>query len=290
MVPSNTINFLELIKIFKFHFLVYLRNKSKSILMSFSIDFEELPYDLYKILNLEKDCTMKEIKKNYKKAVLQYHPDKNNNVDEEFFSYISVAYKILSNPQNRQAYDEWMNWKNDHEDLKVNFRKQEPVSFKKNFNQVEAELNKKHGFNPNQINPLSKDETSHKLKQLQNARNNISVPTYNIKNVNDAFDKVKTNSTEFKQEVIPYSGDIMEYTPNSNNFASLDDIGTLYKEGEDLKEKNLSSMNNAFRVQHKINYVEDNRSFEDRMKDYNNQTKSLNEILPKPKKKTLFER
>lgn len=258
--------------------------------MSFSIDFEELPYDLYKILNLEKDCTMKEIKKNYKKAVLQYHPDKNNNVDEDFFSYISVAYKILSNPQNRQAYDEWKNWKNDHEDLKFNFRKQDPVSFKKKFDQVEAELNKKHGFNPNQINPLSKDETSNKLKHLQSARNNISVPNYNIKNVNDAFDKVKTNPTEFKQEVIPYSGDIMEYTTNSNNFASLDDIGTLYKEGEDLKEKNLSSMNNAFGVQHKINYVEDNRSFEDRMKDYNNQTKSLNKILPKPKKKTLFER
>jgi len=252
--------------------------------MSFSIDFEELPYDLYKILNLSKNCTLSEIKKEYKKAVIKYHPDKNNNVDEDFFSYISIAYKVLSNPQHRQAYDEWNEWKNDHENLKANFKKQENITLKKNFSQIEKELNQKHGFNTSDVSPLSLAETASKLNELKNNRNNITIPDYNIKDVNQGFEKVKQNPEQFQQELVPYSGEIMEYTPNSSNFASLDDIGTLYKEGEDLKEKNLSSMNVAFKVQHKIDYVESNKSFEERMKEYNSQTEQLKKILPKPKK------
>jgi len=249
-----------------------------------SVDFDELKYDLYKILNLSKDCTLSEIKKQYKKNVLLNHPDKNRDADEEFFTHINIAYKILSNPEHRQAYNEWSDWKNEHKELKKQFEKQEKIVYKKTFSQIEKELNNKHKFNTVTVTALTSEETTTKLDQLNNMRKNITVPQYDIKNVNQGFDKIQENPANYHQSIIPYSGEIMEYTPTSSQFASLADIGTLYKEGENLKEKSISSVSVAFSLQQKVDYVESDKSFEERIKEYQSQTKNLQNIVPKPKK------
>lgn len=59
--------------------------------------------DYYKILGLKRDCDDGEIKKAYRKASLQHHPDKGG--DEAKFKDIGEAYNVLSDPTKRRRYD-----------------------------------------------------------------------------------------------------------------------------------------------------------------------------------------
>jgi len=66
--------------------------------------------DLYNILELSKDATTNDIKKNFKQLALKYHPDKNINKKSninfnEKFNQIRIAYDILSNPEKKLKYD-----------------------------------------------------------------------------------------------------------------------------------------------------------------------------------------
>ena len=64
--------------------------------------------DYYNILNLEKSCSIEDIKKSYRKLAIKWHPDKNPNNKEvatKEFQKISEAYAVLSNPIKRREYD-----------------------------------------------------------------------------------------------------------------------------------------------------------------------------------------
>lgn len=62
--------------------------------------------DLYNILKLDRNCTIKDIKKSYKKFALIYHPDKCSLPDaKDKYIDIQNAYQILNNPLERKKYD-----------------------------------------------------------------------------------------------------------------------------------------------------------------------------------------
>lgn len=63
--------------------------------------------DYYDVLGVGRNTTPEELKKQYRKLALEFHPDRNqgDKVAEERFKEIGEAYSVLSDPEKRQRYD-----------------------------------------------------------------------------------------------------------------------------------------------------------------------------------------
>lgn len=61
--------------------------------------------DLYKILGVARDATLKEIKDKYYRMAKRLHPDTGHG-DEAKFKQVAVAYAILSDEDKRKRYDD----------------------------------------------------------------------------------------------------------------------------------------------------------------------------------------
>ena len=92
-------------------------NKEARILLC-QINKEENKYkekDLYKILEVSKSASISEIRKSFKKLVLKWHPDKNNESKEKqlyaekVFKEINDAYNILGDEEKKEEYDKTHN-------------------------------------------------------------------------------------------------------------------------------------------------------------------------------------
>lgn len=62
--------------------------------------------DYYEVLGVTKDASPDEIKKAFRKAAVQHHPDKEGG-DETKFKEINEAYEVLKDAQKRQRYDQF---------------------------------------------------------------------------------------------------------------------------------------------------------------------------------------
>ncbi|MCA9820181.1 MAG: DnaJ domain-containing protein, partial [Nitrosarchaeum sp.] len=64
--------------------------------------------DYYEVLGVSKSSSADEIKKQYRKLALKFHPDRNQSADAgEHFKEISEAYGVLSDPEKRKVYDQY---------------------------------------------------------------------------------------------------------------------------------------------------------------------------------------
>ncbi|HJQ08344.1 MAG TPA: molecular chaperone DnaJ [Candidatus Saccharimonadales bacterium] len=62
--------------------------------------------DYYEILGVGKNASADEIKKAFRRAAVQHHPDKEGG-DEAKFKEINEAYEVLKDPSKRQRYDQF---------------------------------------------------------------------------------------------------------------------------------------------------------------------------------------
>lgn len=63
--------------------------------------------DYYEVLGISRDASEADIKKEYRKLAMKYHPDKNkgNKEAEEKFKDINEAYQVLSDPEKKEQFD-----------------------------------------------------------------------------------------------------------------------------------------------------------------------------------------
>ena len=64
--------------------------------------------DYYEVLGITRSSTTDELKRQYRKLALKFHPDRNQHADTaEHFKEISEAYAVLSDAGKRQRYDQY---------------------------------------------------------------------------------------------------------------------------------------------------------------------------------------
>ncbi|TSC90217.1 MAG: Uncharacterized protein G01um10145_321 [Microgenomates group bacterium Gr01-1014_5] len=64
--------------------------------------------DYYEVLGVKRGANDRELKTAYRKLAIAWHPDKNKSPEaEKKFKEINEAYEVLSNPNKKQAYDQF---------------------------------------------------------------------------------------------------------------------------------------------------------------------------------------
>lgn len=64
--------------------------------------------DYYEVLGVSKSASPSEIKSQYRKLALKFHPDRNKSSEAaEHFKEVSEAYAVLSDPEKRKVYDQY---------------------------------------------------------------------------------------------------------------------------------------------------------------------------------------
>ena len=220
-----------------------------------NINIEDIiDVNLYEVLDITEEATEIEMKKQYKKLILKYHPDKNNN-DSEIYELITLAYNILSNKELKKLYNELRLIKWDFTKLKKESLKTTPKYEKKNFDHLNEEYNKKHGYNTNE-KILNIQEFNKKLTELIDERNKeiIKLKKINKKEFQKEFDKVSRLEDNINNDLIPYNLELVLL----NN---IDNINKLYDTGE-------TEINKRFLLNILPKYKENNLSYEDQIKNY----------------------
>ena len=252
--------------------------------------------DLYEILNVNQTDDIKKIKKNYKKMVLKIHPDKPNG-DRQVYELVNLSYLVLKNDKTRQLYDKertiflennttFNDLKKISRDKPTKLTKEEAL---KEYYMQEIKLNEKHGFNADNINPITQSEMMKRLNNLNFSRTNfINSHTEKVKKQN--LSNFDFNDKFIKNGIIDENatGEIMAFNDGSNmsisNYSGINNFDLYSDSG--CSTTNYSSLDSAFNqtIPNSLsnnysdhNNINDNdRSRQkDKLTEYNNLTNKL---------------
>ena len=167
----------------------------------------------YDILGISKNATKEEIKKQYKKLALIYHPDKNRDNEEATnkFKSIAEAYATLSDDEKKRSYDMFgasdqqynedpfsmfNNIFNDHLSSFMN------MGYEKNIN-VNDILNNLKGFSNSNINIPDIPNVHVKFHTFTTGKNNTSNINNTIyPNQQNDYNQFNQSNNNIKQEKI----------------------------------------------------------------------------------------
>ena len=234
-----------------------------------NINIEDIIKDdvnLYEVLNINIDASDIEIKKQYKKLILKYHPDKNlcnsktdTVSDRDVYELITFAYNILSNKELKKLYNELRLIKWDFTKLKTESQIAKPNYEKKNFNHLNEEYNKLHGHDSNE-KLLNIKEFNTKLEELIEERKKeiTKIKKINKKEFKKEFEKIKRSGDDLNM-----SNDLIPYNLELVLLNSIDNISKLY-------DTDKTGINARFLLNTLPKYKENNLSYDEQIKNYKN--------------------
>jgi DnaJ-class molecular chaperone len=254
------------------------------------IDFNNIKYNLYEILNVTKDVDEAKIKKSFMKIIKNFHPDKNSELEEDIYYHIILANQILLNKESRKKYDLFIQDNaNTYFELRENFNKTKKEidnnildkgTSQNLFNYKINELNKKHGYN-NESDNSSITEKFNKVKEKREI-NEIKIEKEIFTDTKDFNNKFENNKIDgkYKSQIIEYSGMPSELSTYiiGEQYTNLSDIDKLYID-DSIQSSKYSSLDRAFSLQ-PILKSSNNISYDDRMKEYQKETKHFNNMKP----------
>lgn len=246
--------------------------------------------NFYEVLGVEQNAPMKEIKKQYGKLVVKYHPDKlKDSFESSLFEIIQRAYETLGNEEKRKEYDFFlknleMSKRNDHNSLKANYDKFKDLmdvqpktkeSSQVEFDKVFKEFDVKHSIDRTKLDEkLDKDTVDGRLDDLilQREQDEIEFSqntlfenseNFDLSKFNSAFDIYK-NSTD-KQVIKKSNVQAFNFNNEISVFSTLDVYDKTYDE-EALEGTNTYS---------NINIGKTNKLNKDKIKNVNSSDYTL---------------
>ena len=255
------------------------------------IDFNNLKYNLYELLNVRPDADSHKIKKSFIKIIKTFHPDKNSDLEEDIYYHIILANQILYDDNSRRKYDEFINnTAESFKELKTSFNKSikdiekhlpskntSVQEFKSKIN----ELNQKHGYD--EILSESVMDRFSKIKEKRESYQiNIEKEKFkNIKEFNDKFNTNKSIGGKFQDQIIEFKGQPQELSSYvvGEQYTSIGDLDKLYVEDSILSSK-FSSLDKAFMIQSVSQSDIITKSAKEKMSEYQNQTSNYNNYKP----------
>ncbi len=248
---------------------------------------EKNGFDYYKILNIDKDTDINEIKKKYRKLLAKYHPDKYKNLPdkekqakEKQFQLVQMAGKVLTDEDSKRMYDleqktikskSFVNQKNSFEEF-VKLQEAGITDDGKKRAQLDFEsetrkLNKSRGFDPSKIDEkLDKKALSREIDNLVARRdadmieldqkNLFNGRSFNSSEFNKLFEKKKKKQEKAdkrkkeKGELVKIGEEFTAFNDNGiDNFISVDtDYSELFG-SDNFRENTLfSSVNDDYEV------------------------------------------
>lgn len=232
--------------------------------------------NFYEVLGVESNASLKEIKKQYSKLIIKYHPDKikhhsdkiKDSCESNLFELIQKAYETIGNEQKRQEYDFFLKniqsvKSSDWYSLKTNYDKFKELDEiqPKNKNLVQIEFDKvfkdfdlKHGIERNNSGEkIDKEEITNRLDDLvlQREQDEIEFSQNKIFKEDDNFDVAKFNAaydiykTTNDKKIIKHSN-VMAYNFDAINSSNFNDLNVYDKTFIENNEDNDNNQDNNF--------------------------------------------
>jgi len=201
----------------------------------------------YETLGLTESATPEEIKKAYRKLASQHHPDKGG--DTAMFQRVEEAYRILSDPQQRQQYD--LERKNSGWN-RFNFQDfgSDPNGVHINVNDIFSQFG--FGFNPRQ-----------QRQPRHNKDLRVDIPFTLEESLNDQTKTVSVQTTKGTRETVEVNiprgvshGMSIKYSGLGDNFFNTLPRGDLYVNFRQLPNHRFQAMDRDLFTQIEIDCLD----------------------------------